>query len=143
MFARIESILRLRTTGRRGHERVMRLQQRTGAARAKGAEDTAFYTDNRLVSLNEVGGDPGRFGAAAAEFHAFASRIATDWPRTMNTTSKHDTKSGQDVPTRLSAPPDIPDEGESPVHRRPPTNAPPPRRPRPDPTTTPPPTTTP
>src|SRR5262249_29252584 len=42
---------------------VMRWQQFTGRVTAKGVEDTAFYNYNRLVSLNEVGGDPGRDGA--------------------------------------------------------------------------------
>ena len=64
-------LLLLRVPRRRGGAScVMRFQQLTGPAMAKGAEDTAFYCYNRLVSLNEVGGDPGRFGIAVDEFHA-------------------------------------------------------------------------
>ncbi len=70
---------------------------------AKGAEDTAFYCYNRLVSLNEVGGDPGRFGVSLEAFHAFCRRNAEHWPRTLLTTSTHDTKRGEDVRLRIDA----------------------------------------
>ena len=55
----LESILLLHDAGPLETELAMRFQQLTGPAMAKGVEDTAFYTYNRLVSLNEVGGDPG------------------------------------------------------------------------------------
>ena len=57
-------------------ELVMRFQQLTGPVMAKGVEDTAFYRYNRLVALNEVGGDPGRFGVSLDEFHAACSEAA-------------------------------------------------------------------
>ena len=41
---------------------AMKLQQLTGPVMAKGLEDTVFYIYNRLVSLNEVGGEPEHFG---------------------------------------------------------------------------------
>ncbi len=61
-------------------EFVVRFQQTCGPVMAKAIEDTAFYRYVRLVGLNEVGGDPDRFGVAAAEFHAFAERPRTTWP---------------------------------------------------------------
>src|SRR5206468_9383210 len=48
---------------------AMKLQQYTSPVQAKGVEDTAFYRYNLLLSLNEVGGDPQRFGRSPAEFH--------------------------------------------------------------------------
>ena len=69
---------------------------------AKGVEDTAFYRWSRLTALNEVGGDPGRLGVSPAAFHAFAARLARDWPATMTTLSTHDTKRGEDVRARLA-----------------------------------------
>ncbi|MEA2236309.1 MAG: (1-_4)-alpha-D-glucan 1-alpha-D-glucosylmutase [Thermoanaerobaculia bacterium] len=83
---------------------VMRWQQFTGRVMAKGVEDTAFYNYNRLVSLNEVGADPGRsFDAdGLAEFHARNVRMQRDWPHTMNATATHDTKRGEDVRARIN-----------------------------------------
>ncbi len=77
-------------------------QQVCGPVMAKGVEDTAFYRWPRLTSLNEVGGEPDVFGVTAEEFHAFARRIARDWPATMTTLSTHDTKRGEDVRARLA-----------------------------------------
>ncbi len=83
-------------------ELVVRFQQTCGPVMAKGVEDTAFYRWHRLVSLNEVGGDPARFGVAPEDFHAFAARVQHDWPATMTTLSTHDTKRSEDVRARLS-----------------------------------------
>ena len=47
-----------------------RVQQTSGMVMAKGVEDTTYYRWNRFVALNEVGGDPARFGVSPAEFHA-------------------------------------------------------------------------
>jgi (1->4)-alpha-D-glucan 1-alpha-D-glucosylmutase len=123
LFEFLEGILLLRVTGSLETELVMRFQQLTGPAMAKGAEDTAFFTYNRLAALNEVGGDPGRFGVSPFEFHAFAQRRAERWPRTMNTTSTHDTKRGEDVRTRIAALSEIPDAWASTVRRWRDTNA--------------------
>jgi (1->4)-alpha-D-glucan 1-alpha-D-glucosylmutase len=77
---------------------------------AKGVEDTAFYRYNRFVALNEVGGDPDRFGVSPAEFHdRCAGRIAA-WPRTMTTLSTHDTKRSEDVRARLAVLAEMPEE---------------------------------
>jgi malto-oligosyltrehalose synthase len=81
---------------------VMKFQQVTAPATAKGLEDTAFYRYNRLVSLNEVGGEPDTFGASVRAFHADAQYRARHWPHEMLTTSTHDTKRSEDVRARIS-----------------------------------------
>jgi (1->4)-alpha-D-glucan 1-alpha-D-glucosylmutase len=84
-----------------GGEPATRLQQLCGAVTAKAVEDCLFYRDARLVSLNEVGGEPRRFGVGAAEFHHSAATRARFWPRTMTTLTTHDTKRGEDVRARI------------------------------------------
>lgn len=79
----------------------VRLQQLCGAATAKAMEDCLFYRDARLVSLNEVGGEPLHFGVSAAEFHQRAADRATLWPLAMATLTTHDTKRGEDVRARI------------------------------------------
>ncbi|HEX9969989.1 MAG TPA: malto-oligosyltrehalose synthase, partial [Acidimicrobiales bacterium] len=91
-------------------ELVERFQQLTGPVMAKGVEDTAFYTFNRLVSLNEVGGDPGAFGTSVEEFHAACIEAQEQWPTAMLATSTHDTKRSEDVRARISLLSEIPDE---------------------------------
>ena len=91
-------------------ELVARFQQLTSPVMAKGVEDTAFYVFNRLVALNEVGGDPSVFGWSVAEFHAACQEIQREWPTTMVTTSSHDTKRSEDVRVRLALLSQIPDE---------------------------------
>ncbi len=81
---------------------VMRFQQFTGPAMAKGLEDTLFYTYNRFISLNEVGGDPASFGVPLERFHRFNEMRARHWPGAMNATSTHDAKRGEDVRARLN-----------------------------------------
>ncbi|MDB6095450.1 MAG: Malto-oligosyltrehalose synthase [Verrucomicrobia bacterium] len=76
-------------------------QQYTGAIMAKSVEDTAFYTYVRFIALNEVGGDPGRFGSSVATFHAENIARLARAPHTMLTTSTHDTKFSEDVRARL------------------------------------------
>ncbi|MDT5117036.1 MAG: (1-_4)-alpha-D-glucan 1-alpha-D-glucosylmutase, partial [Mycobacterium sp.] len=84
-----------------GGEPASRLQQLCGAVTAKAVEDCLFYRDARLVSLNEVGGEPHRFGVGAAEFHHSAATRARLWPQAMTTLSTHDTKRGEDVRARI------------------------------------------
>ncbi|HEX3545083.1 MAG TPA: malto-oligosyltrehalose synthase [Mycobacterium sp.] len=79
----------------------VRLQQLCGAATAKSIEDCLFYRDARLVSLNEVGGEPEHFGVSMAEFHQRAATRARLWPHAMVTTSTHDTKRCEDVRARI------------------------------------------
>ena len=82
-------------------EFTARFQQLTGPAMAKGVEDCAFYRYNRLVALNEVGGDPARFGETLETFHHHCIEMLTHWPDTMLASSTHDTKRGEDVRARL------------------------------------------
>jgi (1->4)-alpha-D-glucan 1-alpha-D-glucosylmutase len=85
----------------RSTEAAVRLQQLCGAATAKSMEDCLFYRDPRLVSLNEVGGEPEWFGVSLAEFHHRADVRARLWPLAMTTLSTHDTKRGEDVRARI------------------------------------------
>src|SRR3989442_3248784 len=89
---------------------VMRFQQITGPVTAKGFEDTALYRFNRLVSLNEVGGDPSRFGVTLAEFHAENTARVRRSPHALSTTATHDTKRGEDHRARINVLSEIPDE---------------------------------
>ena len=81
---------------------AMRFKQVTGPVMAKAFEDTAFYRYFRLLALNEVGGDPRRFGISVAAFHHLTQERARSWPRTMVTTATHDTKRGEDARVRLA-----------------------------------------
>jgi (1->4)-alpha-D-glucan 1-alpha-D-glucosylmutase len=110
-------VLLLEVEGGAARELAMRFQQLSAPAMAKGVEDTAFYVFNRLVSLNEVGGDPGRFGVATEEFHRHCGEVAERWPRTLLTTSTHDTKRGEDVRARLALLSEIPELWAATVRR--------------------------
>jgi (1->4)-alpha-D-glucan 1-alpha-D-glucosylmutase len=81
---------------------AMQFQQVTGPVMAKAAEDTAFYRYFPLLALNEVGGDPRRFGLSLSGFHHVMRERARDWPRTMSATATHDTKRGEDARVRLA-----------------------------------------
>jgi (1->4)-alpha-D-glucan 1-alpha-D-glucosylmutase len=89
-------------------EFTQRLQQLTAPVMAKGVEDTAFYRYHRLVSLNEVGGNPGVFGRPISDFHADSATMAARWPHSMLTLSTHDTKRSADVRARLNVLSEIP-----------------------------------
>lgn len=91
---------------------IRRLQQLTGPLMAKGFEDTLFYVYNRLLSLNEVGGEPGRFGICPSVFHGFAESESANWPHTLNATATHDTKRGEDARARINVLSEIPLEWE-------------------------------
>lgn len=79
-----------------------RFAQTASALHAKSVEDTAFYRYVPLVSATEVGGDPGRPAVSPEEFHAFAARIARDWPATGTVLTTHDTKRSADVRARIA-----------------------------------------
>jgi (1->4)-alpha-D-glucan 1-alpha-D-glucosylmutase len=96
---------------------AMKFQQYTGPVQAKGLEDTAFYRHNVLIALNEVGGDPERFGRPPAEFHEQNRRRLALWPYSMITTSTHDTKRGEDARARLDVLSEIPREWAAAVWR--------------------------
>ncbi|MGH2736526.1 MAG: malto-oligosyltrehalose synthase [Actinomycetota bacterium] len=117
LFELIERVLLLDFEGPVERGLAMRFQQLTGAVTAKGIEDTLFYTYNRLVSLNEVGGDPERFGVGLEEFHDLMVAAQRDWPATMLTTSTHDTKRSEDVRARISLLSEMPDRWAASVER--------------------------
>ena len=96
---------------------AMKFQQLSGPVMAKGLEDTAFYIFNRLVSLNEVGGDPNRFGTSVEEFHRLNRARQRRWPGAMLLSSTHDTKRGEDVRARIDALSEVPTEWRAALNR--------------------------
>ena len=80
-----------------------KFQQFTGPVMAKGMEDTSFYRVLPLVSMNEVGGGPGRRAGEPADFHQRMTRRRETHPQSMVTTATHDTKRGEDVRARIAA----------------------------------------
>ncbi|MBL1077863.1 malto-oligosyltrehalose synthase [Nocardia sp. 2] len=82
-------------------EAAVRFHQMGGAMSAKAVEDTMFYRAARLVSLQEMGTDPARFGCSPIEFHLANAERAARWPATMTALSTHDTKRGEDVRARI------------------------------------------
>ncbi|HET6950347.1 MAG TPA: malto-oligosyltrehalose synthase [Acidimicrobiales bacterium] len=111
LLAFLADLLLLRLDDRRAGEDewVMRFQQLTGPAMAKGVEDTALYRHTRLLALNEVGCDPARFGVGVEEFHRANATAQARWPETMTTLSTHDTKRSADVRARLALLAEMPD----------------------------------
>ncbi|WP_171809845.1 malto-oligosyltrehalose synthase [Corallococcus exiguus] len=89
---------------------AMKLQQVTGPVMAKGLEDTVFYIYNRLVSLNEVGGEPEHFGMRATTFHLRNQERVERWPASMLTSSTHDTKRSEDVRARINVLTELPED---------------------------------
>ena len=89
---------------------AMKFQQFTGPVTAKAMEDTAFYRYTRLLSLNEVGGDPRRFGTTVTAFHHLNQERARLTPHTMVATATHDTKRGEDVRARINGLTEFPAE---------------------------------
>jgi (1->4)-alpha-D-glucan 1-alpha-D-glucosylmutase len=88
---------------------VLKFQQFTGPIMAKGLEDTAFYIYNRLVALNEVGGEPQQFGLSVDAFHGRNLDRHSSWPTTLLGTSTHDTKRSEDVRARIVAISEVPE----------------------------------
>jgi len=96
---------------------AMKFQQFTAPVAAKGVEDTAFYRYNRLLSLNEVGGDPRAFGISLPAFHQASLDRARNWPHTMLATSTHDCKRAEDVRMRINALSEVPAEWAAKLQR--------------------------
>ena len=107
-FRALRSLLLQERRDEAASEFVLAFQQLSGPAMAKGAEDTAFYSANRLVCLNEVGGNPERFGASVASFHKLATGYAERWPGTMLSSTTQDTKRSEDVRLRCAAISEVP-----------------------------------
>ncbi len=118
MFDFLEALLTgdLVSAPRSGYSRhaalrcAMKFQQLSGPVMAKGLEDTAFYRYNRLISHNEVGGEPATLSSPIEEFHAANQRRARLSPHGMLATATHDTKRGEDVRMRLVTLAEIPEE---------------------------------
>ncbi len=117
LFDFLGEVLTLKVRGPREFEFVMRFQQFTSPVMAKGLEDTVFYAFTRLVSLNEVGGDPGRFGVSPAKFHKFCGESQKSHPKTMLASSTHDTKRSEDVRARISLLSEIPEQWKAAIER--------------------------
>jgi (1->4)-alpha-D-glucan 1-alpha-D-glucosylmutase len=89
---------------------VGKFQQVTAPVMAKGLEDTAFYVYNRLLSLNEVGGNPEQFGVSPGAFHRHNQERLLRWPHALSATSTHDTKRSEDVRARMNVLSELPRE---------------------------------
>lgn len=89
---------------------VMKFQQCTGPVMAKGVEDTTFYIYNRLVALNEVGGEPNHFALSPERFHETCVARQREHPHCMLATSTHDTKRSEDTRARIAALSEMPSE---------------------------------
>ena len=113
-----QSLQRVLTLAERGWDAfVTRFQQTTPAIMAKGVEDTAFYRYGRLLALNDVGGDPSRFGIPVDAFHAGNRERARRFPHNLLVTQTHDTKRSGDVRARIGALAGIPEEWAAHVRR--------------------------
>ncbi|HUA33195.1 MAG TPA: malto-oligosyltrehalose synthase [Candidatus Binataceae bacterium] len=108
LFDFLGDVLKLRVEKRTAVELATRFQQVSAAVMAKGLEDTVFYNYNRMIALNEVGGDPATFSAPPRSFYRWCRETQKKWPRTMLATSTHDTKRSEDVRARLFVLSEIP-----------------------------------
>ncbi len=95
---------------------VKRWQQFTAPVMAKAIEDTLFYRYTRLVSLNDVGAEPRRFGLSIAAFHHANQQRAKHLPYSMLATSTHDSKRSEDVRARLNVLSEVPQAWQALVH---------------------------
>ena len=117
LFKFFGDLLCLLFHGERENEFVARFQQLAGPAMAKGVEDTAFYCLNYFLSLNEVGGNLGKFGVSMDELHEYCAKQQSHGGQSMLSTSTHDTKRSEDVRARLNVLSEIPDEWQAAVLR--------------------------
>lgn len=113
----LASILRMSSFRNDAREFILKFQQLSGPAAAKGIEDTAFYNYFRLTSLNEVGGEPGDFGNDVAEFHRRTQHRAEHWPHSLLATATHDTKRGEDTRARINVLSEMPEKWRAAVFR--------------------------
>jgi (1->4)-alpha-D-glucan 1-alpha-D-glucosylmutase len=109
LFDFMRDVLTLKVTGKTEAEFVNRFQQFTGPVMAKGVEDTAFYCSNRLIAMNEVGGDPDCDGFSLQYFHRYNLKMQKTFPTTMTALSTHDTKRSDDVRARMLVLSEMPD----------------------------------
>jgi (1->4)-alpha-D-glucan 1-alpha-D-glucosylmutase len=102
LFDFMRDVLTMEVKGRRESEFVLRFQQFTGPVMAKGVEDTVLYCYNRMVGMNEVGGDPQSNGLSVQDVHAYCEKMQATHPYTMTSLATHDTKRSGDVRARLA-----------------------------------------
>ncbi|WP_284745235.1 malto-oligosyltrehalose synthase [Amycolatopsis sp. RTGN1] len=100
-----------------GSELATRIQQTSGMVVAKGTEDTTFYRYTRFAALNEVGGNPDRFGLGVEEFHRLAAEREAGYPAAMTTLTTHDTKRSEDTRARMAVLAEVPGEFAEAVRR--------------------------
>jgi (1->4)-alpha-D-glucan 1-alpha-D-glucosylmutase len=117
LFNFMRDVLTLKVTGKVEAEFVNRFQQFTGPVMAKGVEDTAFYCSNRLIAMNEVGGDPDCDGFSLEYFHRYNAKMQETFPATMTALGTHDTKRSDDVRARMLVLSEIPDAFAEAVRR--------------------------
>lgn len=117
LYSFLRQILVLEIKGPLEEDLAMRFQQLTGPVMAKGFEDTALYRYHRLVCLNEVGGNPDRFGTAPRQFHAACRRAQERHPLGLLSSTTHDTKRSEDVRWRLALLSEIPERWSQAVAR--------------------------
>ncbi|RSD08541.1 malto-oligosyltrehalose synthase [Amycolatopsis eburnea] len=98
-------------------ELATRIQQTSGMVVAKGTEDTTFYRYTRFAALNEVGGNPDRFGLGVEEFHRLAAGREAGYPAAMTTLTTHDTKRSEDTRARMAVLAEVPGEFAEAVRR--------------------------
>ena len=115
LFTFLRDLLLLRYPGAAEAELAERFQQVSSPVMAKAVEDTTFYRFLRMVSLNEVGGEPGHFGMEVGRFHA--QRVSDAGSRSLLATSTHDTKRSEDVRARLAALAEVPEAWSGAVER--------------------------
>ncbi len=102
LFDFMRDVLQGKILGEKEAQFVFRFQQFTSPVMAKGVEDTAFYCYNRLIALNEVGGNPACSGFSLRHFHSYNSKMQKTFPSTMTSLSTHDTKRADDVRARIA-----------------------------------------
>jgi len=117
LFRFLHDLLLLRIPGQLEGEFAMRFQQLTGPVMAKGFEDTALYRYQKLISLNEVGGDPSCFNITLNYFHDCCLVAEKERPLSLLASTTHDTKRSEDVHARLNLLSEIPAEFGSAVKR--------------------------
>jgi (1->4)-alpha-D-glucan 1-alpha-D-glucosylmutase len=123
VFDFLHAALSTDLVGTRGYERddviatAMHFQQLTGPVMAKSLEDTAFYRYCRLVSLNEVGGEPSHFGVSLSAFHHLMQQQQQRLPASMLASATHDHKRGEDVRARINVLSELPLEWRRHVNR--------------------------
>ncbi len=117
LFDFMRDVLVLKVTGKIETEFVDRFQQFTGPVMAKGVEDTTFYCSNRLIAMNEVGGNPDCDGFSLEYFHQYNEKMQRTFPATMTTLGTHDTKRSDDVRARMVVLSEVPDAFDEAVRR--------------------------